>query len=247
METTRTPQVRASAFWNDDSRRLASIVGGVALGGYILTHPRVLKFIAGLGAAELLRRSFPLHLEVPSLRHGGESAGGSVKAQAAITVTADSEHVYQFWRDLNNAPKFMSGVEDVRSVSENVAVWRMRMLPGRSLSWVGETTEDIPGQQISWRIIGSDVLSGSSDARFAKGLLPGTTEVTVRQEMRLPVSGAHWISRTLLRRRLQESLRRLKQLIETGEVARIDGQPAGDRTFAGRIAHEYVKPVLIPR
>jgi uncharacterized membrane protein len=128
-----------------------------------------------------------------------------------------------------------------------VAVWRMRTLPGRSLSWVGETTDDIPGQQISWRIIGSGVVSGSSDARFTKGLLPGTTEVTVRQEMQLPVSGAHWISRTLLRRRLQESLRRLKQLIETGEVARIDGQPAGNRTFAGRIAHDYVKPVLIPR
>jgi uncharacterized membrane protein len=246
METTRT-QVRTPAFWNDDSRRLASIVGGVALGGYILTHPRVLKFIVGLGAAELLRRNFPLHLEVPSLRHGGESAGGSVKAHAAITVTADPEHVYQFWHDLNNAPKFMSGVEEVRSVSENVAVWRMRTLPGRSLSWVGETTDDIPGQQISWRIIGSGVVSGSSDARFTKGLLPGTTEVTVRQEMQLPVSGAHWISRTLLRRRLQESLRRLKQLIETGEVARIDGQPAGNRTFAGRIAHDYVKPVLIPR
>lgn len=247
METTSTPKVPAAAFWNDDSRRLASIVGGVALGGYILTHPRVLKFTLALGAAELLRRNFPLHLEVPSLRRGSERAGGSIKAHAAITVTADPEHVYRFWHDLNNAPKFMSGVEDVRSVSENVAVWRMRTLQGRSLSWVFETTEDVPGQRISWRIIGSDVVSGSSDARFAKGLLPGTAEVTVRQEMHLPVSGANWISRTLLRRRLQESLRRLKQLIETGEVARIDGQPAGDRTFAGRIAHEYVKPVLIPR
>jgi hypothetical protein len=36
-------------------------------------------------------------------------------------------------------------------------------------------------------------------------------------------------------------------LIEAGEVARIDGQPAGDRSFAGRVAHEYVKPVLIPQ
>ena len=232
--------------WNDDSRRLAYIAGGLALGGYIVTHPRVLKFMLALGAAELLRRNIPFRFEMPSFREG-HIAPGSIKARASITIASDPEQVYRFWRNLSNAPKFMSGVEDVRTVSENVAVWRMRTLQGRTLSWVGETIEDIPGQRIGWRLIGSDVISGSGSAQFANGLLPGTTEVRVQQEIRVPITGAHWISRTLMTRRMEESLRRLKQLIEAGEVARIDGQPAGDRSFAGRVAHEYVKPVLIPQ
>jgi uncharacterized membrane protein len=247
MENTQASHHRAAAFWNDDSRRLAYIAGGLALGGYVLTHPRVLKFMLALGTAELLRRNLPLHVEMPPLRRGRETGAGTIKAHAAITISADPEHVYQFWRDLKNAPKFMSGVEDVRAVSENVAVWRMRTIQGRTLSWVGESTEDVPGERISWRIIGSDVISGSGGARFQKGLPPGTTEVTLHQEIRMPLTGANWLSRSLMTRRLEESLRRLKQLIETGEVARIDGQPSGNRSIAGRIAHEYVKPVLIPR
>ncbi len=245
MATSRTSQ-GSVCVWNDDSRRLAYIAGGLALGGYIVTHPRVLKFMLALGAAELLRRNIPFRFEMPSFREG-HIAPGSIKARASITITSDPEQVYRFWRNLNNAPKFMSGVEDVRTVSDNVAVWRMRTLQGRTLSWVGETIEDVPGQRIGWRLIGSDVISGSGSVQFANGLLPGTTEVRVQQEIRVPITGAHWISRTLMTRRMEESLRRLKQLIEAGEVARIDGQPAGDRSFAGRVAHEYVKPVLIPQ
>jgi uncharacterized membrane protein len=172
---------------------------------------------------------------------------GKIQAHASITIAGGPEHVYRFWRNYENAPKFMSGVEDVRIVSENVAEWRMRTMQGHRLSWVGETTEDVPGQRIGWRVIGSDVVAGSGQVEFKGGVAPGTTEVRVRQEVRLPVAGGGWLSRTFMARRMEESLRRLKQLIETGEVARTDGQPAGERGLAGRIAHEYVKPVLIPQ
>jgi len=201
----------------------------------------------GLGAAELLRRNVPLRIEAPSLRPGRFMRSGNIQAHASITIAGGPEHVYQFWRNYENAPKFMSGVEDVRIVSENVAEWRMRTLQGRTLSWIGETTEDVPGQRIAWRIIGSDVIAGSGEVEFMGGAAPGMTEVRLRQEVRLPVAGGAWLSRTVMARRREESLRRLKQLIETGEVARIDGQPAGTRGFAGRMAHEYVKPVLIPQ
>lgn len=201
----------------------------------------------GLGAAELLRRNVPLRIDAPSFRPGRLMQSSKIQAHASITIASEPEHVYGFWRNYANAPKFMSGVEDVRVVSDNVAEWRMRTLHGRTLSWVGETTEDVPGQRIGWRVIGSDVIAGSGQVEFTGGASPGLTEVRVRQEVRLPVAGGGWLSRTFMARRMEESLRRLKQLIETGEVARIDGQPSGERGFAGRMAHEYVKPVLIPQ
>jgi uncharacterized membrane protein len=236
----------AAEFWNDDSRRLATIVGGIVVGGYALTHPRVIKYGLLLGAGELLRRYLPLPAPIRPLA-GVRRRSESVKGHASITIAKDADQVYQFWRDLNHAPKFMSGVKEVRTVSDNVAVWRMRTLHGKTVSWVGERTEDIPGALIAWQIIGSDVMSGSGNVRFEKGQLPGTTEVRVQQEVCLPVSTSNWITRGYMKRRLEESLRRLKQLIETGETARVDGQPAGERSMAGRIAHEYVKPVLIPQ
>jgi uncharacterized membrane protein len=246
METTRSAQ-ECPGFWNDDSRRLACIAGGLTLGGYILTHPRTLKFMVALGAAELLRRNVPFRISAPSLSPRRLMEHGTIQAHAAITIAREPDHVYRFWRNYANAPKFMSGVENVRVVSENVAEWRMRTLQGHTLSWVGETTEDVPGQRIGWRVIGSDVIAGSGQVEFTGGVAHGTTEVRLRQELRLPVAGGGWLSRTLMARRMEESLRRLKQLIETGEVARIDGQPAGERGLAGRVAHEYVKPVLIPQ
>lgn len=247
MENKSAAECRIADFWNDDSRRLTAIVGGVALGAYVFTHPRVVKLSLILGAAEVVRRYLPVQLPMRRLARSHPGSESSIKGHASITIATDPDEVYRFWRDLNNAPKFMSGVEEVRTVSEKVAVWRMRTLQGRTLSWVGETTDDMPGERIGWKIIGSDVMSGSGNVRFHKGQLPGTTEVSVQQEICLPVSSSNWLTRTYMKRRLEESLRRLKQLIETGETARIEGQPAGERSVAGRIAHEYVKPVLIPQ
>jgi uncharacterized membrane protein len=245
MDTQSARKNRPAEFWNDDARQLLKVVSCAAVGGYVLMHPRVLRFALVLGTAELVRRRTGLSLSLPSVRTGHQHRK-AIQAKATITVSCEPETAYAYWRNLTNAPRFMSAVDEVRVVSDNVAVWKMHPMQGKTISWVGETIEDVPGERISWRIIGSDVISGTGSVEFRKGLRPGTTEIRLHQELHLPIRFSNWLSRSLMTRRLEETLRRLRQLLETGEVARTEGQPAGERTFAGRLSHDYVKPVLIP-
>jgi uncharacterized membrane protein len=239
-------QGRPAEYLNDDAKQLATVVGGLALGAYVLMHPRVIKFALAFGAAEFVRRHVSLPVTIPALRSDKGQQGEYIRSRAVITIACEPGAVYRYWRDLNNAPLYMSGVEEVRVVSEKVAIWKMCPIQGKGFSWVGETTEDIPDKKIGWQIIGSDVMSGSGGVQFRSGLKPGTTEVQLHQEVQFPVTITIGLSQMLMRRQLQETLRRLKQILETGEVARIAGQPSGERSLAGRIARDYVKPVLIP-
>jgi uncharacterized membrane protein len=246
MDLMNQPHSHSATYWNDDARQLATVVGGVALAAYVLMHPRVLKLAVLLGAAELFRRNVPMNISMPTLSSGVPRQGEGMNVRAAITIGCEPQAAYSYWRDLSKAPGYMAGVQEVRVVSEKVAVWRTKPLRGRSFSWVGETTDDIPGERIAWQMIGSDVLKGSGQVEFRSGLRPGTTEVVLRQEIFFPVTVSTRVTRSLMARQLEETLRKLKQILETGEVARTDGQPAGDRSIAGHIVHEYVRPVLIP-
>jgi uncharacterized membrane protein len=245
METKSIHPSESAEFWNDDARQLLKVVGCAAVGGYVLMHPRVLRFALLLGTAELVRRRSRFSVSLPSLR-SGHPHREAIQGKAAITVSCEPETAYAYWRDLTNAPRFMSAVDEVRVVSDKVAVWKMHPMQGKTVSWVGEMVEDVPGERIAWRIIGSDVINGTGNVEFRKGLRPGTTEIRLHQDLHLPIGFSNWLSRSLMTRRLEETLRRFRQLLEAGEVARTQGQPAGERTFAGRLSHEYVKPVLIP-
>ncbi len=246
MELSNPSPQRVADYWNDDTKQLATVVGGIALGAYVLMHPRVLKFALVFGLAELVRQQAPFTVSIPSLKSDKAKSEEMIQGRAVVTIACEPSAVYQYWRDLNNAPKFMAGVEEVRVVSETVAVWKMRPIQGKSFSWVGETTEDIPDKKIGWKVIGSDVMSGSGAVQFRNGLKQGTTEVLLNQEVQFVVNLTGSFTQSLVERQLHETLRRLKQILETGEIATTEGQPAGNRTFASRIAHDYVRPVLIP-
>ena len=246
MDPTNPSQQRLAEYWNDDTKQLASVVGGIALGAYVLMHPRVVKFALVFGVAELIRRQVPLTVSVPSFKLNNSQGEDYLRGRAIITIACEPSVVYQYWRDLNNAPQYMSGVEEVRVISDQVAVWKMKPIQGKGFSWVGETTEDVPDKKISWKIIGSDVMSGSGGVQFRSGLKPNTTEVLLNQEVQFPVNLTGSFTESLMKRQLHETLRKLKQRLETGEVASTEGQAMGNRSLAGRAAHDYVKPFLLP-
>jgi uncharacterized membrane protein len=246
MQQDKTPGTKQLEFWNDETGRLMAVVGGIALGSYILSHPRALKYTLLLGAAEFLRRRTSACVSMPSMRARETGAEQGTSNHALITVSVDPQRAYAFWRDLAKAPQYMTGVGDVRVISETVALWKMKAVHGRSFSWVGEITDDIPGERIAWRIIGSDIVSGGGHVEFRRGPISGTTEVWLEQSLTPVVSISGWVTRSLLGRQLQETLRRFKQLLETGEIAQNRSQAEGTRTLATRITRDYVKPVLIP-
>jgi uncharacterized membrane protein len=165
------------------------------------------------------------------------------RAVWTILINRSPEEVYQFWKDLRNIPRFMRYIESVEVRDERRSHWRAGLPGGASVEWDAVLTEDRPNRLIAWRSLeGSDVhLSGT--VRFDPA--PGNRGTMLRVDMQYAPPGGRISQRIakLLRMgpeiQLKRDLRALKQLIETGEVARSEAS-----IFAGM--HAARPPERVP-
>jgi uncharacterized membrane protein len=145
----------------------------------------------------------------------------------SIIINRSPEELYQYWRDLENLPRFMQHLESVRVTGDGRSHWVAKAPAGTSVEWDAEITEDRPNERIAWRSLeGADVdNSGSVEFRPA----PGNRGTIVRVEIEYnPPGGA--IGALVAKlfgeepgQQAQEDLRCFKQVMETGEVVLSDG------------------------
>ncbi|RYF51696.1 MAG: SRPBCC family protein [Cytophagaceae bacterium] len=76
---------------------------------------------------------------------------GQIGVETSIDMAAAPHDVYEFWRALENFPRFMSHVEEVRATAPNRYLWRVRGPLGSSFSWEADVTHVEPDARISWR------------------------------------------------------------------------------------------------
>ena len=159
----------------------------------------------------------------------GEKADSPVQVVGSVTVSKSAPECYRYWRRLENLPSFMLHLDDVTEDGAGMSHWRATAPFGRTVEWDAQTTEDLPGQKISWESIAdADVAnSGCVTFRVAPG---GGTEVRAEITYR----GLGPLGRAVARyfgeephQQLDDDLRRFKQVMETGEVMRSDGAPLG--------------------
>lgn len=167
----------------------------------------------------------------------GDVSGGhrAVRARAAITVNRPQEQVYAMWRDLERLPAFMAHVDEVTSLGDGRSHWRVRG-PGRQhVEWDAEIVADHPGALIAWASEPGASVSNRGSVRFRAAPGDRGTEVMV-DLMYEPPAGAigSLIARVLGEepvQQMKDDLRRFKQMVETGEIARSEGSPEGTRAL----------------
>jgi uncharacterized membrane protein len=153
-----------------------------------------------------------------------------VPVEAAITIRAPREQVYSFWRDFGNFPSFMAHVESVEARSDGRSHW-VAKAPLGTVEWDAAIVQERPNELIAWRSAeGSDVdhsgVVGFVDAPGGRG-----TEIHVNMRVAAPAGKVGMAVAKLLGEeptvQVKDDLRRLKQLMETGEIVRSEGSPEG--------------------
>ena len=156
---------------------------------------------------------------------------GGIYVEESVTINRSPDELYRFWRQLENLPRFMRHLESVERITDTLSRWRAKGPAGTRVEWNAEIINEVPNGLIGWRSIeGSDVISAGSvhfeDAGPGRG-----TRVRVRLQYSPPGGKVGAAVARLMGRdaetEIREDLRRLKQLIETGEVATTAGQPRG--------------------
>ena len=164
------------------------------------------------------------------------------RAEASMVVDRSAEDCYNFWRNFENLPRFMSYVESVRDTGGGQSHW-IANLAGRRLEWDAKTESDIPNRRISWQSLPGSDISHSGSVEFEPAPPWRGAIVHVRMDygnlLRRLDSPFAALAARHPEQIIRKELYRFKQVMEIGEVLTTEGQPAGRRsstTWLDRIA-----------
>ena len=154
-----------------------------------------------------------------------------VHVSRSVTVRRPRDEVYQFWRRLENLPRFMQHVRTVTVTGDRRSHWIVNAPAGQTVEWDAEILDDRPGDRLSWRSLeGSDVQHEGvvvfRDAPADRG-----TEIEVDLRYDAPAGGAGAAIAKLFgeepSQQIRDDLRRFKQVMELGEVVLSEGSLEG--------------------
>jgi uncharacterized membrane protein len=223
------------------AERLACNIGGGVLVAVGLLRGGLRGLVtAGLGGALLYRGATghcSLYHAIGASTADAHGPSDSVPAQAgvrveeAVTINRPAEELFRFWRDYANVPRFMSEVESVTVLGGNRAHWVIKGPFGSRLEYDAETHNEDPGRMIAWRSLEGGDLDVAGSVHFTPAPGGRGTEVRLNQKINPPLGKVGVAVAKLLghdpRTQAREDLRRLKQLMEVGEIVTNEGQPSG--------------------
>jgi len=170
------------------------------------------------------------------------STNGSqgVHAKASCVVNRAPEEVYSFWRNFENLPRFMRHLESVEDRGDGRSRWVAKGPAGTNVEWEATIIADVPGEVITWRSLeGSDV-DNAGAVRFERATGNRGTIVKVNIQYNPPAGVIGAAVAKLFgeepEQQLDDDLRRLKQVMEVGEVVVSDATLMGTGYFEQRPA-----------
>ncbi len=199
------------------------------------------RFVAGLGGASLLtwglsRRGIPglvsallgglltlrgiTNIELKQLTGiGGRLA---IELHKDITIHAPVEEVFAFWRAMENFPRFMSHVEELRTHGADRSHWRVRGPAGVVFEWDALITRLIPHQVLAWKSVEGSTVEHTGIIHFEPSRDGRSTRLDIRMSYHPPAGAlGHAFARLLgadPKKQMDDDLMRLKSLIETGKA-----------------------------
>lgn len=153
------------------------------------------------------------------------------KNRYAITIKKSPEEVFQFFRDFKNLPLFMKDLSNIEILSPTKSKWQITLESGYSTSWTAEITGEQPNAMISWQSVDPSEVTTNGSVWFSKAPADLGTVVELEMNFKVPGGKATEFATFLMGESPQililTNLKRLKQLLETGEIATTKGQPSG--------------------
>jgi uncharacterized membrane protein len=185
--------------------------------------------VAGVAAVDVMQS---MQLSKSKERGNGQPEAKSRTVHESILIQKSPEEVYNFWRQFENLPRFMVHLESVKQMEDpRRSHWAAKGPGGKTIEWDALLVEDRPNELISWRSVPPAEVDHSGTVRFEKA--PGNRGTIVRAQMTYdPPAGAvgvaiAWLLGREPQQQIEDDLRHLKQLLETGELPTTKGQSAG--------------------
>lgn len=207
------------------AERIASVVGGTALGVYAAKNfNSVSGKLAGVIGLLLLKRGATGYCEINNAvgRNTAHKKADAIEVRATHTINKSREEVYAFWRNFQNLPTFMKHLEKVEVLDEDRSRWTAK-LPGGvgSISWEAVIDDEQPNSYISWSSLPGSAVDNAGEVRFSDAA-DGATVMHAKISYRLPAGDAGSLAaklfNPLVERMIRQDIKKFKALLETGEI-----------------------------
>jgi uncharacterized membrane protein len=162
---------------------------------------------------------------------------------ATILVNASPQEAFRFWRDLDNAPRWMNHIESVNELGDRKSKWIAVGPMGVKLHWTAEITDQRDGEYIAWRSLPGSDLNVNGRVEFKQA--PGNRGTIVSSRMLYSIanSALRGAASGFIGRQakffVRQDMRRFKALLETGEIPTIEGQTHGPRSGVTAVARAF--------
>jgi uncharacterized membrane protein len=170
---------------------------------------------------------------------------GVVSLRRSLIVNRSPAELYQIWRNFEELPKFMSHLLSVQNLEGNRSHWTAKGPGGSRIEWDAQVEEDQPNEMISWRSLPNADVESAGSVRFEPATGGRGTVVRVEMHYRPPAGKAGaWIAKLMGQspeKQIAVDLLRFKQIAETGEIARTDGQSAGRQRSTSRKYDDLIR------
>lgn len=154
-------------------------------------------------------------------------------ATRAVTIGKTREEIYAFWRDVKNLSRVMENLKQIDDLGSGRSHWVVKAPAGHTVEWDARITEDEPGRRIAWTSEEGAQVKNHGVVEFRDAPGDRGCEVHARIVYEPPGGALGKLIASLFQTepglQAKRDLRRLKMLLETGEVATSDYPDAAPR------------------
>ena len=222
--------------------RMASAIGGGALVGYALKSRTPTGIALGVLGAGLLYRGATGQCEAyralgVNTATAGEDVARDVHIEKSITIGATPAELYSFWRNFENLPRFMEDLESVTQLDGNRSHWVAKGPAGTKVEWDAEIYNEKEGEMIAWRSLPEADITNAGSVHFEEAPGGRGTDLKVVLNYNPPGGKVAQLFAKLFGSEpgqlVESNLKRLKLLLETGEIPATEGQTSGNGNNKG--------------
>jgi uncharacterized membrane protein len=214
-----------------ESERLLSALGGLGLALYGLSRRSLGGVTAAAVGGNLFYRGLTGHcglysrlgVNTATRKRGPASsvaAGRGCKIEQTIVVHRPIDEVFAFWRNLENLPRFMRHLQEVRNLGNKRSHWSARAPLGRRVEWDAEIITERRNELIGWRSLPGADVDNAGSVHFQPVPNGRGTEVRVVLKYDPPAGKVGSVIARIFgeepHRQIAEDLQEFKRLLETG-------------------------------
>ena len=145
-----------------------------------------------------------------------------IHVHEAVRLEKPLDEVYRFWRRFENLPRFMTYLTRVDDLGQGRSHWVAKGPAGVPVEWDAEIINEVENKVIGWRSLPGSQITTAGSVNFDTARNGQSTQVTVHLQYSPPAGRAGALVAQIFGREpsqtIREDLRRLKHLLEAGEI-----------------------------